>query len=68
MNVVLYKIDRVIIAQYVFILGSTILFKFKTNNDLDTYDHHAILFLYYIGLLVYNLNIPKQSLHYLGQI
>ena len=61
MKLILYKLDRVLIAQYLFILGGMLIIKMNINNNLDTYDHHAILFLYYLGLLTYKVNI--KSVH-----
>uniref|UniRef100_A0A6C0B3Q1 Uncharacterized protein n=1 Tax=viral metagenome TaxID=1070528 RepID=A0A6C0B3Q1_9ZZZZ len=58
MKTILYRINRMLIAQYLFILGSMLILKFRNDNDLDTYDPHAILFLYYLGIMFYNYN-PK---------
>lgn len=57
---IIYRLDRVLIAQYLFILGTFLIVKFKINNDLDTYDPYAVLFLYYLGLLAYNFNMIKK--------
>lgn len=61
---IIYRLDRILIAQYLFILGTLLIIKFKIYNDLDTYDPYAVLFLYYLGLLAYNFNmITKKSVN-----
>ena len=51
------RIDRIVIAQYLFILGTLILFKFKITSQYDKCDPYVVLFLYYLGVFTYSLNI-----------
>ena len=60
MNLILYKINSAIIAQYLLILGIILILKFKTTKNFDKYDPHVILFLYYLGIVSYNFKVIKQ--------
>ena len=67
MHLVLYKASKIIIAQYIFILGSTICFRISHHHPVSNFDPHLILFIYYIGLLsiIYDINKkPAPNLFY----
>ena len=60
MHLVLYQGRKLIIAQYIFILGATLCFRISHKHPISNFDPHLILLVYYIGLLSFIYDINKK--------
>lgn len=59
MQIILYKVNRLIIAHYIVILGNILFIKYTLTKTLNKFDPYVILFLYYLGLLFYTIKLSK---------
>ena len=55
----IFKINKIITGQFLFLLGLILFLKMKTPGKFNKYDPHAILFLYYLGILGSNVDLDK---------
>jgi len=60
MHLVLYRVNKLIIAQYVFILGATLILRIKHKHPISNFDPHLVLLIYYIGILSIMYDFSKQ--------